>query len=438
VNTPLQNEIGKKYPSIEHLIIGNTIPDIVHARKYALNELKNANIPNAKIPLWRYSQCNDAFDKKYALLRKEILESELLEKTSHRFKDTMLLFFINGVLCEKYCKNIEDTTVSIQTFEQLEENQPQLLTELILSSFQKENIFSLMNFTLLSQGSLIIIPSYYKSNIPIVIFNAVINNTKISSMLHSQLHLVVEKNANAQILEYQHISSKCPMLTNFETNIRCNEHCFLEYNYLSQNSTLSTNSSRRQIHQYSNSACTTRDLLIGGKYHRHQSHYYLHSEQTSTQTFGLMLPKKDGVHDLINGLEHHVAQGSSHQLIKSLIPNYGHAAFTGNIRVNKDAVNTDAKMDCHHLMLGNLGKADSSPQFEIFTDDVQCNHSASISQLNEEALFYLASRGVPDNFGKILLTKSFITEWMNSPDQILSNFFKELVEEECNKIFRGL
>lgn len=123
--------------------------------------------------------------------------------------------------------------------------------------------------------------------------------------------------------------------------------------------------------------------------------------------------------NLLKGRQHvdstmvidHAAGGcSSRELFKSVLQDQGRAVFQGKIIVQPDAQKTDGKMMTQALLLSEDAEADNKPELEIFADDVQCGHGATVGALDEELLFYLQARGIPLEEAQGLLIQSFVGE----------------------------
>ena len=150
-------------------------------------------------------------------------------------------------------------------------------------------------------------------------------------------------------------------------------------------------------------------------------------------SFGARLARNDirtrlageGAEVLLNGLyhadgrrhvDHHTRidharpQGTSREFYRGLLDGSARGVFTGRILVAQDAQRTDAMQRCDNLLLSRLAEADARPELEIYADDVKCAHGATVGQLDEDALFYLRSRGVDAVHARQLLTYAFAAE----------------------------
>ena len=107
----------------------------------------------------------------------------------------------------------------------------------------------------------------------------------------------------------------------------------------------------------------------------------------------------------------HVAVGcQSRELFKSVLDGDSRGVFQGKIIVRPGAQKTDAKMMTQALLLSERAEADNKPELEIFADDVQCGHGATAGALDQNLLFYLKARGIPQKQAEALLIQSFVGE----------------------------
>ena len=95
-------------------------------------------------------------------------------------------------------------------------------------------------------------------------------------------------------------------------------------------------------------------------------------------------------------VEHASPRCGSRQFYNGILDDHAHGVFHGRIIVHKDAQKTDAKQTNRNLLLSDTAQIDTKPQLEIYADDVKCTHGATIGQIEENALFYLRSRGIDE------------------------------------------
>ena len=93
-------------------------------------------------------------------------------------------------------------------------------------------------------------------------------------------------------------------------------------------------------------------------------------------------------------IDHAVPRCASHELYKGILDGHARGVFNGKIYVRQDAQKTDAKQTNKTLLLSEDATINTKPQLEIYADDVKCTHGATVGQLDDEAIFYLRSRGI--------------------------------------------
>src|SRR3984957_7402971 len=108
--------------------------------------------------------------------------------------------------------------------------------------------------------------------------------------------------------------------------------------------------------------------------------------------------------------EHDTPHCGSRQFYNGILDGSSHGVFHGRIIVHKDAQKTDAKQTNRNLLLSDEAQIDTKPQLEIYADDVKCTHGATIGQIEENALFYLRSRGIEEGVARQLLLRAFASE----------------------------
>jgi Fe-S cluster assembly protein SufD len=108
--------------------------------------------------------------------------------------------------------------------------------------------------------------------------------------------------------------------------------------------------------------------------------------------------------------DHAAGACTSREMFKSVLDDSGHAIFQGKIIVRRAAQKTDARMATHALLLTDEAEADNKPELEIYADDVQCGHGATAGTLDEDLLFYLKARGIPEKEAETLLIQAFVGE----------------------------
>jgi Fe-S cluster assembly protein SufD len=151
-------------------------------------------------------------------------------------------------------------------------------------------------------------------------------------------------------------------------------------------------------------------FIVGGAVVRNQLYVHFHGNETVAAIRGVNLLKGKQHADTTMVVDHNSVGCQSRELFKSVLDGESRGVFQGKIIVRPHAQQTDAKMMTRALLLTENAEADAKPELEIFADDVQCGHGATVGDLDEDLLFYLRSRGIPKKEAEALLIQAFIGE----------------------------
>jgi Fe-S cluster assembly protein SufD len=148
-------------------------------------------------------------------------------------------------------------------------------------------------------------------------------------------------------------------------------------------------------------------VLLGGALTRRNIHPVLAGEGAECLINGLFMSNGRQHMDNYMKVEHASPHCESRQVYKGILDGESRGVFHGRIVVHKDAQKTDAKQTNMNLLLSENAQIDTKPQLEIYADDVKCTHGATIGQIDDEAIFYLRSRGLPEASARALLLYAF-------------------------------
>lgn len=148
----------------------------------------------------------------------------------------------------------------------------------------------------------------------------------------------------------------------------------------------------------------------GARLQRQETHLAHGGEGTDVTLDGLYALSGERHTDLTSVVRHNGLNGVTSQLTKGVVRDTARGVFQGKIVVERGADGTDARMGHHALILGERAEVDAKPELEIYADDVQCAHGNTVGNLDENALFYMQSRGIPADEARALLTQAFLIE----------------------------
>ncbi len=151
-------------------------------------------------------------------------------------------------------------------------------------------------------------------------------------------------------------------------------------------------------------------LNAGGKLVRQEIKVAVNGENANLAIRGVNLVGDNAHIDVTTVLEHNVPHTNAEELFRNVVAGDGHGIFQGQIKVAQPAQKTDAQMACNTLLLTDEGDFSAKPELEIFADDVICAHGATVTDIDDEHMFYLKARGIDEKTARALLIKAFVDE----------------------------
>jgi len=148
----------------------------------------------------------------------------------------------------------------------------------------------------------------------------------------------------------------------------------------------------------------------GGRLVRQEIHVAVAGESSDLKLRGINLLGGETHNDVTFTVGHNVANTTSTEVLRNVVFDRARGVFQGQIRVAPDAQKTDAKMSCNTLLLSDEADFSAKPELEIFADDVQCGHGATVIDIDHTQLFYLMARGIPENRARAMLVNAFVAE----------------------------
>jgi Fe-S cluster assembly protein SufD len=151
-------------------------------------------------------------------------------------------------------------------------------------------------------------------------------------------------------------------------------------------------------------------LLLGGATVRHEAVVRSDGEGAYCGLYGAFLAAGRQQANIVTTVDHRAERGETREVFKGVAAGRAHGAFQGRITVRPGAQKVDAHMLSRNLLIGAHAAIDTKPELEILADDVKCSHGAAVGDLDEAALFYLLTRGIPRDEARHILIDGFLRE----------------------------
>jgi len=252
----------------------------------------------------------------------------------------------------------------------------------------------------------------------------------VGAVTHPRNLIVVEPGARASVIEsYVTLAPSGTYWTNAVTEVAVGANSWLEHTRIQREGERAYHIGSTHVDQHRDSHYRSFTMAMGGEMARHNLHVRLNDENIETLMYGLYLARGEQVVDNHTAIYHDQPNCRSWEVYKGVLDDRSRAVFNGKVFVKPEAQKTDAKQTNRNLLLSDSAKVNTKPQLEIFADDVKCTHGATVGRLDESALFYARSRGVPAEEAQRLLTYAFAAE-------VIQEVVLEPVRAELERLVR--
>jgi Fe-S cluster assembly protein SufD len=270
-----------------------------------------------------------------------------------------------------------------------------------------------LNTAFFSEGGVLLVPDGVSVEKPMQ-FLYLTSDGKTDAVSHPRNLVIVGENAEATIVEsYVGLGSGFTW-TNSVTEIVLGNSARLKAHRVQQERADSFHTATTQSRQGRDSSLTFSTVDFGSSLSRHDINFQLNGTGASCSLHGLSHLKNRQHADNHTTIEHATPHCISVEHFNGIFDDNSHGVFTGRVLVKPDAQQTDAVQSSRSLLLSDTARADTQPQLEIFADDVKCTHGATVGSIDDEAIFYLRSKGISAGEARTLLTYGFAAEVIES------------------------
>jgi Fe-S cluster assembly protein SufD len=269
--------------------------------------------------------------------------------------------------------------------------------------------FTALNTALLTDGPFVYIPRGVALETPIEVLYLAVGGDSAWSV-HPRGLIIVEENAQVRVTETYAGSAESPYLANPVTELVVGENAVVDHYRINREPAGAYHLGAMFLHQLRGATTRSANIIFGGGLVRNDVNAVLDGEGGTCVLNGLTMIRGRQHADNHLVVNHAMPRCDSKEYYKGIYDEQSAGVFSGRINVFKDAQKTDAKQTNKSLLLSREAHVDSKPQLEIFADDVKCTHGATIGQLDDTAIFYLQSRGIPEREARNMLVHAFASE----------------------------
>jgi len=247
------------------------------------------------------------------------------------------------------------------------------------------------------------------------------------AMTHPRLLVAVGRNAEVNLIESHVTTAEGGYFTNSVSEFVCGENASLHHVKVQRESARAFHIAMQHATLSANSRFSTLGVTMGGALVRNDVHTILAGPGIDARVDGLYVAGERQHVDNHTFIRHAQPHCHSFELYKGVLDGHARGVFNGRIYVDPVAQKTDAKQENNCMLLSDHARINSNPQLEIFADDVKCTHGAAIGKTDDDALFYLRSRGIPVGDARDLMVYAFASEVL---ERITTEPLKHRLEDD--------
>lgn len=384
-------------------------------RNNAIKIFEEKGFPTKKEEAWKYTSLNSLLKTDYSIYSNKERNVELHDVRKYFLHeiDTYKLVFVDGVYNSFLSETTHDSLDVCLMSAALNKSKYKPVIEAYFNKAAKSDSLTALNTAFTKEGAYINIPAHKEVEKPIEIINFSTGN-EAAMFLQPRNLIVVGENAHVQIIERHQSLSRNEVLTNSVTEIFAEKRAYVDYYKIQNDEATASLIDNTYISQQRETVCNVHTFAFGGNLVRNNLNFYQKGERCDSTLKGITI-LEGNQHVDHNTLVHHIAPNcESHQDYKGLFAESSTGVFNGKIIVEKDAQKTDAFQQNNNILIDDKATINAKPQLEIFADDVKCSHGCTIGQFDEDALFYLRSRGIGLKEARALLMYAFANTVLES------------------------
>jgi Fe-S cluster assembly protein SufD len=432
-NGSFKERLLRLYEENGDIITRNDIPYTSKIRSKGFGNFRELNIPDRRNESWKNTDLTEVLKRDFTkYLEKDETSPDLDSMFTcevHNF-ETDQVSFLNGwhAGTAKELVKLPDGVI-IGSLSDAFRQHPDLIERYYGRYAESgKDLFLAMNTAFARDGLFIYIPDNIVLEKPVQMISIINHNENL--LLQNRNLVILGKNSSMTLVMCDDSTNQQASFNNSVTEIHLDENASLEHYKLQNLNNNSTLLNSTYFHQEAGSRLNTFAITLNGGLIRNYSNVKLNGSGADAHVNGLYLVDKKQHVDNRVFIEHAVPDCTSSELFKGILDDEASAVFNGHVLVQRDAQRTNAYQQNRNILLTDKATVNTRPFLEIYADDVKCSHGATVGQLDNEALFYLRSRGVCLASARLLLMYAFAAEVINKMSlDPLMNRVDEMVKQ---------
>jgi len=386
--------------------------------------------PNRKTENWKYTSLHSLAEGNYLRWSEAANHGNLKEQVSIPDFDAHRIVFVNG--CYDVALSSLDLPDGLEvcSFGEASDEQQALIREHLGSVVEQgTHQFAALNASWVQEGVFIRVKSKTVVEKPVqVVYLTTAQEYNFS--VQQRCLVLVEPLAEVTVLEsFTSTGEAQNSFTNGVTELVVSENASLKHVRLHVEEEQALHIGGVHVSLAANARFDSFHLGLGSAVKRIDITINHEDKGTECNLNGIYLARNNQLVDYHTTIEHKAPHGRTSEVFRGIISDQAKAVFNGRIHIHKDAQKVLAELSNKNLLTSQQAEVDTKPELEIYADDVQCAHGATIAQLDDKSLYYMQARGVDRDKARILLSFGFINELINDlSDHALQVYIRHQVQ----------
>lgn len=265
-----------------------------------------------------------------------------------------------------------------------------------------------LNTMFAQDGFVLYVPQGVSIDKPIQLIN--VFRSEFDFMANRRILIIVEAQASAKLLVCDHSMGTSNFLSNEVIEIFAEENAFFDIYDLEESNLSTSRFSSVHVEQAAGSNVLVNGITLNNGITRNNYRINLNGPYAESTLCGMSILDKNQQADVFSNIAHNAPDCQSNELFKNVLDGHSRGAFRGRIFVKEGAQKTNAYQTNRNLCLTKESRMYSKPQLEIYADDVKCSHGMTTGELDENAIFYMRSRGISEEEARLILSIAFTSD----------------------------
>ena len=406
-------------------------------RAAALADFERLGFPSSRAEDYRYTDVSRSFAPDYGMNLKRVKIPVNPQDVFHcdvPNLSTSLYFVVNDSFYHQALPKAHlPEGVYVGSLKDFSNERPEVVSRYYgkLATSSKNGIVAL-NTMFAQDGFVVYVPQGVAVERPIQLVN--IFRSDVDLMANRRVLVIMEPRSEAKLLVCDHSIDTVRFLANQVIEVFVGEGASFDYYDLEESSDTTTRFSSLFVKQEAESNVVINGITLTNGLTRNDYQVELLGERAETTLCGMSILDKEQHVDTYTHITHAVPRCKSNELFKNVLNDQAVGAFSGRILVKEGADKTEAYQSNRNLCATREARMYSKPQLEIYADDVKCSHGMTTGQLDEEAIFYMRSRGISLDEARMLLSVAFTSDVI---DYVRVEALRDRLHRLVEKRFRG-